>query len=43
MIYGRNNDTVYIHGHLASRTLKALSQGDQVKCAVTVSLVDGLV
>jgi uncharacterized protein len=39
--YGRAEDTLYIHGSVASRMLRALADGIQV--CVTVTLVDGLV
>ena len=39
--YGRNGDTLYLHGSAASRMLKTLSAG--VPVCVTVTLVDGLV
>lgn len=39
--YGRNGDTLYLHGSAASRMLKTLSGG--VPVCVTVTLVDGLV
>jgi nitroimidazol reductase NimA-like FMN-containing flavoprotein (pyridoxamine 5'-phosphate oxidase superfamily) len=39
--YGRNGDTLYIHGSAASRMLKQASQGMPV--CVTVTLLDGLV
>jgi uncharacterized protein len=39
--YARNDDTLYVHGSIASRMLKALGKGADV--CVTVTLVDGLV
>jgi uncharacterized protein len=39
--YGRNEDTLYIHGSAASRMLRNLSQG--VPVCITVTLLDGLV
>jgi nitroimidazol reductase NimA-like FMN-containing flavoprotein (pyridoxamine 5'-phosphate oxidase superfamily) len=39
--YGRDGDTLYIHGSAASRMLRNLSQG--VEVCVTVTLLDGLV
>ena len=39
--YGRNADTLYIHGSAASRMLKEVNQG--VPVCVTVTLLDGLV
>src|SRR6266404_2000525 len=39
--YGRAEDTLYIHGSVASRMLRTLADGIQV--CVTVTLVDGLV
>lgn len=39
--YGRDGETLYIHGSAASRMLKTLAQG--VPVCVTVTLVDGLV
>jgi nitroimidazol reductase NimA-like FMN-containing flavoprotein (pyridoxamine 5'-phosphate oxidase superfamily) len=39
--YGRNGDTLYIHGSAASRMLKEVNQG--VPVCVTVTLLDGLV
>ncbi len=39
--YARADDKLYIHGSLASRMLRTLSQG--VDVCVTVTLVDGLV
>jgi nitroimidazol reductase NimA-like FMN-containing flavoprotein (pyridoxamine 5'-phosphate oxidase superfamily) len=39
--YGRNRDTLYIHGSAASRMLKEVKQGLPV--CVTVTLLDGLV
>lgn len=39
--YGRNGDTLYIHGSAASRMLRTLASG--VRVCVTVTLLDGLV
>jgi nitroimidazol reductase NimA-like FMN-containing flavoprotein (pyridoxamine 5'-phosphate oxidase superfamily) len=39
--YGRDGETLYIHGSAASRMLRTLSEGVQV--CVTVTLMDGLV
>jgi len=39
--YGRNGDTLYIHGSAASRMLKEVNQG--IAVCVTVTLLDGLV
>jgi len=39
--YGRNGDTLYIHGSAASRMLKEVNQG--VPVCVTATLLDGLV
>jgi uncharacterized protein len=39
--YGRNGDTLYIHGSAASRMLRTLANG--VEVCVTVTLLDGLV
>ena len=39
--YGRNGDSLYIHGSAASRMLRNLDQG--VAVCVTVTLLDGLV
>jgi nitroimidazol reductase NimA-like FMN-containing flavoprotein (pyridoxamine 5'-phosphate oxidase superfamily) len=39
--YGRDGDTLYIHGSAASRMLRNLDQG--VPVCITVTLVDGLV
>jgi nitroimidazol reductase NimA-like FMN-containing flavoprotein (pyridoxamine 5'-phosphate oxidase superfamily) len=40
-LYGRREDTVYLHGSAASRMLRELEMG--VPACVTVTLVDGLV
>lgn len=40
-IFGRDGDTLYIHGSAASRMLRELETG--VNACVTVTLVDGLV
>ena len=39
--YGRDGETLYIHGSSANRMLRALAQG--VPVCVTVTLIDGLV
>ena len=39
--YGRNGDTLYIHGSAASRMLRNLDKG--IPVCVTVTLLDGLV
>ena len=39
--YGRNGDSLYIHGSAASRMLRRLNEG--VPVCVTVTLLDGLV
>ena len=39
--YGRNGDTLYLHGSAASRMLRTLSEG--IPVCMTVTLVDGLV
>ncbi len=39
--YGRDGDTLFIHGSVASRMLRHLAQG--VEVCVTVTLLDGLV
>ena len=39
--YGRKDDTLYVHGSIASRMLKALGKGADV--CITVTLLDGLV
>lgn len=41
MVYGRDGDTLYLHGSSASRLIRTLGQG--VPAAVTVTLLDGLV
>lgn len=40
-LFGRENDTLYLHGSAASRMLRELETG--VPACVTVTLVDGLV
>lgn len=40
-IYGRKDDTLYIHGAKASRMLKNLQQG--IEACISVTLLDGLV
>lgn len=40
-LYGRDGDTLYLHGSAASRMLRHLAQG--VPVCVTVTLLDGLV
>src|SRR6516225_4485518 len=39
--YGRNGDTLYLHGSAASRMLRTLSEG--IPVCMTVTLIDGLV
>jgi nitroimidazol reductase NimA-like FMN-containing flavoprotein (pyridoxamine 5'-phosphate oxidase superfamily) len=39
--YGRNRDTLYLHGSAASRMLRNLEQG--IDICVTVTLLDGIV
>jgi nitroimidazol reductase NimA-like FMN-containing flavoprotein (pyridoxamine 5'-phosphate oxidase superfamily) len=39
--YGRDGDTLYIHGSAASRMLRNLDQG--IAACVTVTLIDGIV
>lgn len=41
MVYGRDGDTVYLHGAKATRMLKRLAGGAPV--SITVTLVDGIV
>jgi len=41
MVYGRLDDTLYLHGSSASRLIRTL--GGSVPAAVTVTLLDGLV
>jgi nitroimidazol reductase NimA-like FMN-containing flavoprotein (pyridoxamine 5'-phosphate oxidase superfamily) len=41
MLYGRDADSVYLHGSVASRLLRDLSRG--VDVCLTVTLIDGLV
>ncbi|MCG8559336.1 MAG: pyridoxamine 5'-phosphate oxidase family protein [Hyphomicrobiales bacterium] len=41
MIYGRVDDTLYLHGAKATRFVKALGKG--VPVCVTVTLIDGIV
>ncbi|KAF9972348.1 hypothetical protein BGZ73_004559 [Actinomortierella ambigua] len=43
MIYGRIDDTIYIHGYVSGRMMKALASPNQPKVAITVTLVDGIV
>lgn len=40
-LYGRDADTIYVHGSSVSRMLKNLSAG--IKACVTVTLTDGIV
>jgi len=40
-IYGRDGDTVYVHGAVANRALRALADGGEA--CLSVTLVDGLV
>jgi nitroimidazol reductase NimA-like FMN-containing flavoprotein (pyridoxamine 5'-phosphate oxidase superfamily) len=39
--YGRDGDTLYIHGSAVSRTLKSLAEG--IPMCLTVTILDGLV
>lgn len=39
--YGRNGDTLYIHGSVASRMLRNLDRG--IPMCITITLLDGLV
>jgi len=41
MIYGRENDTLYLHGAKKARVIRLLEQNDEA--CVNVTLVDGLV
>jgi nitroimidazol reductase NimA-like FMN-containing flavoprotein (pyridoxamine 5'-phosphate oxidase superfamily) len=41
MLYGRDGDSVYLHGSVASRLLRDLSRG--VDVCLTVTMIDGLV
>ncbi|KAJ3028157.1 UNVERIFIED_CONTAM: hypothetical protein HDU68_002349 [Siphonaria sp. JEL0065] len=49
MVYGRINNTIYLHGYVSGRLMKALAVGTEngevglTKAAITVTLVDGLV
>ncbi|KAF9138829.1 hypothetical protein BGX30_008708 [Mortierella sp. GBA39] len=43
MCYGRIEDTVYIHGYVSGRMMKALSSDNLPKVCITVSQVDALV
>ncbi|KAF9088788.1 hypothetical protein BGX23_007120 [Mortierella sp. AD031] len=43
MCYGRIDDTVYIHGYVSGRMMKALASDDLPKVCITVTQVDGLV
>lgn len=40
-LYGRENDTIFVHGSSVSRMLKNLSEG--IRACVTVTLTDGIV
>ncbi|MGA8707234.1 MAG: pyridoxamine 5'-phosphate oxidase family protein [Steroidobacteraceae bacterium] len=40
-LYGREGDTLYLHGSAASRMLKSLDEG--IAACLTVTIVDGLV
>ena len=43
-LFGRENDTLYIHGSSSSHMLKSIAKNDNLfSMCVTVSLVDGLV
>ncbi|MGD8790692.1 MAG: pyridoxamine 5'-phosphate oxidase family protein [Burkholderiales bacterium] len=41
MVYGRDEDMLYLHGSAAGRALRALASGEPL--CITVTLVDGLV
>ena len=41
MLYGRDRDSLYLHGSVASRLLRDLSRG--VDVCLTVTMIDGLV
>jgi nitroimidazol reductase NimA-like FMN-containing flavoprotein (pyridoxamine 5'-phosphate oxidase superfamily) len=41
MIYGRENDTLYLHGARKARVIRLLEQNDEA--CVNVTLVDGLI
>lgn len=41
MAYGRDEDTIYLHGSIKSRLQKELSEG--INCCITVTHLDGLV
>ncbi|PWA03307.1 hypothetical protein BB558_000533 [Smittium angustum] len=47
MIYGRVDDTIYLHGYISGRLLKSLGKSDGSndgpKACITVTMVDGLV
>ncbi|KAG0304747.1 hypothetical protein BGZ97_001354 [Linnemannia gamsii] len=43
MCYGRIEDTVYIHGFVSGRMMKALSSDNPPKVCITVSQVDALI
>ncbi|KAJ3073963.1 hypothetical protein HDU99_001820 [Rhizoclosmatium hyalinum] len=46
MVYGRKENTIYLHGYVSGRLMKALAGSGEVgvtKAALTVTLVDGLV
>ncbi|KAF9924085.1 hypothetical protein FBU30_005898 [Linnemannia zychae] len=43
MCYGRIDDTVYIHGYVSGRMMKALSSENPPKVCITVTQIDGLV
>lgn len=40
-LHARSGDTIYLHGSVASRTLRALADG--ARCCLTVTLLDGVV
>jgi nitroimidazol reductase NimA-like FMN-containing flavoprotein (pyridoxamine 5'-phosphate oxidase superfamily) len=42
-IHGRDGDTVYLHGSVASRMLRTLGRGAHAAVCLTVTLLDGLV
>ena len=41
MIYGRNNDTIYLHGARKARVIRMLEKTD--RASINVTLVDGIV
>ncbi|KAG0338952.1 hypothetical protein BG004_006996 [Podila humilis] len=43
MCYGRIDDTVYIHGYVSGRMMKALASNERPKVCITVTAVDALI